>query len=326
MNILLINPARVQTHTGNRTTGERWATILNQLGHQVQMAHEWPGTQSTKHDLLITLHARRSFPTLESFHRSHPDVPIIVALTGTDIYQDVESNPEARQSLEIASRLVVLQARAVDALPAHLRNKCRVVYQSAEPAGQPEKPNGDVFRVCVLAHLRAVKDPLRAAYAARELPADSRVQIAHAGGILDAELAREAEAEQRRNPRYLWLGDLSHERALSLLAGSHLLALTSVLEGGANVVSEAIAAGVPVVSSLIPGSIGILGPDYPAYFPLGDTHALCLVMRKAETDSAFYSELKNRIRNLRPLVDPHREQESWNTLLAEVLETAKLSL
>jgi len=148
------------------------------------------------------------------------------------------------------------------------------------------------------------------------------VQIAHAGGALDPELASEAEAEQRRNPRYRWLGDLARERALRLLAGSQLLALTSLLEGGANVVSEAIAAGVPVLSSLIPGSVGILGPDYPGYFPAGDARTLSLLMQRAETDSAFYGELKRRIRDLKPLVDPQRERESWRALLAEVRQSA----
>lgn len=318
MNILLINPARAQPHTGNRTTAERWAGMLRELGHRVQVEHEWPGSRQTEYDLLITLHARRSFPTLDRFHHVHPGIPVIVALTGTDIYQDIESSPEARQSLEIASRLIVLQPRAVDALPSHLRGRCRVIYQSAEPVAQPDRPDGNVFRVCVLAHLRAVKDPLRAAYAARDLPADSRVQVAHAGGILDAELAREAEAEQRRNPRYVWLGDLSRERALRLLAGSQLLVLSSVLEGGANVVSEAIAAGVPILSTLIPGSIGILGPNYPGYFPSGDTGALRCFMERAEIDPAFYGELTRRISDLKPLVDPRRERESWHELLAEV--------
>lgn len=313
MKILLINPARVQTHTGNHTTAERWARLLSDLGHQVEVAHDWFG----QWDLLITLHARKSFPTLERFHHAYPDIPVIVALTGTDIYQDIESSSEAKQSLEIASRLVVLQPSAVDALPESFRSKCRVIYQSAKPA-PPDRPDGNVFRICVLAHLRAVKDPLRAAYAARDLPADSRVQVMHAGGVLDADLAREAEAEQRRNPRYVWLGDLSHERALRLLSGSHLLALTSLLEGGANVVSEAIAAGVPVLSTLIPGSIGILGPDYPGYFPAGDTRALSLSMQHAENDSAFYMELSRRVSDLKPLVDPQRERESWHALLAEV--------
>lgn len=320
MKILLINPTPVQTHTGNRTTAERWARLLRESGHHVEVAHEWSGP-TIQWDLLITLHARKSFPILERFHHAHADVPVVVALTGTDVYQDIESSSEAKQSLEIASRLIVLQPLAVDALPEHFRSKCRVIYQSAA-AEPPKQPDNKVFRICVLAHLRAVKDPLRAAYAARKLPPDSRVQVMHGGGVLDAELAREAEAEQRRNPRYVWLGDLSHERALRLLAGSHLLAVTSVLEGGANVVSEAIATGVPILSTLIPGSIGILGPDYPGYFPVGDTRALCNSMHRAETDPAFYSELSRRISDLMVVVEPKRERESWNALLAEVSRSA----
>lgn len=319
MKILLINPARVETHTGNHTTAERWSQLLGDLGHHVEVAHDWLGSSQTINwDLLIALHARKSFPAIERFHHAHPEIPVIVALTGTDLYQDIESSSETKQSLEIASRLVVLQPRGVDALPESFRSKCRVIYQSARPVAPPERPDGNVFRICVLAHLRAVKDPLRTAYASRDLPADSHVQVMHAGGVLDADLAREAEAEQRRNPRYAWLGDLSHERALRLLAGSHLLALTSVLEGGANVVSEAIAAGVPVLSTLIPGSIGILGRDYPGYFPVGDTRALCHSMQQAETNSAFYRELSRRISDLRLVVDPKVEHESWLALLAEV--------
>jgi putative glycosyltransferase (TIGR04348 family) len=323
VNILVINPARAQAHTGNRTTSERWARLLRELGHQVEVAHDWTESGQTKEcDLLITLHARHSFPTLDRFHRARPDIPVVVALTGTDLYQYLETSPEARQSLEFATRLVVLQPRAVEVLPSHLRASCRVIYQSAEPVGPPEWPEGNVFRVCVLAHLRAVKDPLRAAYAAGKLPGSSRTQVAHAGGVLDEELAGEAEAEQRRNPRYRWLGDLPRERALQVLAGSRLLALTSLLEGGANVVSEAIAANIPVLSTLIPGSIGILGQDYPGYFPAGDTRALCVLMERAETDRSFYSELKRRIGDLRPLVDPQRERESWRALLAEVSRSA----
>ncbi|HLW54121.1 MAG TPA: selenoneine biosynthesis selenosugar synthase SenB [Candidatus Angelobacter sp.] len=325
MNILIINPARTQPHTGNRTTSERWARLMRDLGHHVEVAHDWTGpTQAKDCDLLVTLHARRSFPTLERFHRARPGVPVVVALTGTDLYQDIQTSPEARQSLEVASRLVVLQPRAVEALPTRFRGACQVIYQSAETAGPPEKPPENVFRVCVLAHLRAVKDPLRAAYAARDLPPDSRIQVAHAGGVLDAELAGEAEAEQRRNSRYCWFGDLPRDCALRLLAGSHVLALTSQLEGGANVVSEAIAAGVPVLSTSIPGSLGILGDGYPGYFPAGDTRALSLLMLRAETDPAFYGELKRRIDELRFLVDPRRERESWHELLNEVSRSAVL--
>lgn len=319
MKILLINPTRTHSHTGNRTTAERWSKILNELGHQVEVVHDWSGSSQPKDfDSLITLHARRSFHTLERFHHAHPNVPIVVALTGTDLYQDIEKSSEARRSLELASRLVVLQPLAVDALPPRFRSVCRVIYQSAEAVGPPEEPSGNAFRVCVLAHLRAVKDPLLAAHAVRDLASSSHAEVVHAGGVLEDELGSEAELEQQRNPRYHWLRDLPRERALRLLAGSHVLALTSKLEGGANVVSEAIAAGIPVLSTSIPGSIGILGTDYPGYFPVGDVQALSCLIQRAETDAAFYKELKAHIIDLKPLVDPQRERESLRELLAEV--------
>jgi putative glycosyltransferase (TIGR04348 family) len=319
VNIRVVTPVPVQVHTGNRTTAVRWARLLGELGHQVQLAQDWSGQDC---DLLITLHARRSFPSLERFHQARPSAPVVVALTGTDLYYDLKSSAEARRSLEIASRLVVLQPLALDAIPGDLRSKGRVIYQSAEHLEKPGPPAGDSFQVCVLAHLRTVKDPLRTAYAARDLPVHSRVRVAHAGGVLDPELAQEAEAEQRGNPRYRWLGDLSHDGALRLLAGSHLLALTSLLEGGANVVSEAIAAAVPVISTYIPGSLGILGPDYPGYFPVGDTRALCRLLQQAEADSGFYVDLKRRVQDLMPLVNPELERESWRALLAEVGQSA----
>jgi putative glycosyltransferase (TIGR04348 family) len=326
VNILIVTPAPPALHTGNRTTAERWSRILTELGHQVRIARDWAGSGNENNsDLLVALHARRSFPAIDGFRRAHPRAPVVVALTGTDLYRDLESSAEARQSLEIADRLIVLQPCGVDSLPAHLRDKCCVIFQSAEAAATPDPSPANVFQVCVLAHLRAVKDPLRAAYAVRSLPAGSQVQVAHAGGALDPELGGEAEDEQRRNPRYHWLGDLSREQALRLLAGSHLLAVTSLLEGGANVVSEAIAAAVPVVSTRIPGSVGILGSDYPGYFPTGDTQALARLLERAEADAAFYADLKRRVRDLMPLVDPQRERESWRALLAGLQDSGSLS-
>jgi putative glycosyltransferase (TIGR04348 family) len=322
VNILIVTPAPPALHTGNRTTAERWSRILSELGHQVRIARDLPGSSDKEEgEVLIALHARRSFPAIDRFRRAYPGAPVVVTLTGTDLYHDVENSAEARQSLEIADRLVVLQPCAVESVPPHLRGKCRVIFQSSEAVAADDRPPANVFRVCVLAHLRAVKDPLRAAYAARDLPAASRVQVAHAGGALDSELTVEAEDEQRRNSRYHWLGAISRERALSLLAGSHLLAVTSLLEGGANVVSEAIAASVPVVSTRIPGSVGILGADYPGYFPTGDTQALQRLLHQAESDPAFYADLKRRIRHLMPLVDPQRERESWRALLQDLQDS-----
>jgi putative glycosyltransferase (TIGR04348 family) len=289
--------------------------LLRELGNQVSVQKSWDGEEC---DLLIALHARRSFPAIQRFRQKHPFAPLVVALTGTDLYGDLENSAEAVCSLEFASRIVVLQTLGGEAVPQSVRPKVRVIYQSFERTFPSPPREESCFQVCVLAHLRPVKDPLRAAYAVRELSASSRIQVKHAGAVLDPDFAAQVEEEQRTNPRYQWLGPLAREAAIDLLSRSHLLVLTSHLEGGANVVSEAIAASVPVVSSLIPGSVGILGTDYPGYFPVGDTVALREQLLRAESDGAFYRELQQAVAKLQPLVSVARERESWETLLTEL--------
>jgi putative glycosyltransferase (TIGR04348 family) len=312
--IALITPAPAQVHTGNRTTADRWARLLSELGHHVNVQKDWDGEEC---DLLIALHARRSSPAIQRFRRERPHAPLIVVLTGTDLYGDLENSAETICSLELASRIVVLQGLGVEAVPESARRKVRVIYQSAERPSPAPLREESCFQVCVLAHLRTVKDPLRAAYAVRELSASSRIQVKHAGALLDPEFAAEVEAEQRTNSRYEWLGALTHENAMDLLARSHLLVLTSHLEGGANVISEAIAVGTPVISSLIRGSVGILGTDYPGYFPVGDSAALQEQLQRAESDNGSYRELQKWVARLQPLVSAARERETWGSLLTE---------
>jgi putative glycosyltransferase (TIGR04348 family) len=313
--IELVTPAPAEVHTGNRTTADRWARLLRELGNEVGVRREWSGAAC---DLLIALHARRSFPSIERFREAHPRTPLILALTGTDVYGDLETDEEAKRSLEFATRIVVLQELAVAALPESARGKTRVIYQSAErPVTSPPREE-QCFQVCVLAHLRSIKDPLRAAYAVRDLPASSRILVKHAGAVLDPDFGRQVEEEQRTNPRYRWLGPLTHDEAVDLLARSHVLALTSQLEGGANVVSEAITVRTPIISSRIPGSVGILGKDYTGYFPVGDTAALREQFERAECDHDFYRDLEQRVAALHSLVSAARERETWQALLREL--------
>jgi putative glycosyltransferase (TIGR04348 family) len=313
--IALVTPAPAQIHTGNRTTADRWARLLSELGNQVNVLQDWNGEEC---DLLIALHARRSFPAIQRFRNARPLAPMVVALTGTDLYADLENSAEAICSLELSSRIVVLQALGIETVPDSVQQKVRVIYQSAERPSPSLQREVSCFQVCVLAHLRAVKDPLLPAYAVRDLPASSRIQVKHAGAVLDPDFAGQVEAEQRTNPRYQWLGPLSHQAAMDLLSRSHLLVLTSRQEGGANVVSEAIAVETPVISSLIPGSVGILGKDYPGYFSVGDRAALREQLLRAESDSGFYRGLQEWVTSLHPLVSAGRERDSWHALLTEL--------
>ena len=159
---------------------------------------------------------------------------------------------------------------------------------------------------------------MRTAAASRRLPPESKLRVVQAGGALEPDLAARARREEGRNPRYRWVGELPRWQALRLLSRSHLLALTSRMEGGANVVCEALALGVPVISSEISGSIGLLGPGYPGYFPVGDTGALAGLLLRAETETAFYERLGQACRERAVLVEPARERRAWRDLLAEL--------
>ncbi|HZS10301.1 MAG TPA: hypothetical protein VFD58_36065 [Blastocatellia bacterium] len=221
MNISIITPAPPRTRHGNRVTALRWARILKSLGHRVVIAGRYEGQPC---DLLVALHARRSHPSIRRFHREHPDRPLVVALTGTDLYRDLKTSGQAWQSLELATRIVALQPKALDELPPHLRHKTRVIYQSVPPVSirNPQSAIRNHFKVCVVGHLRAVKDPFRAAMASRLLPVSSRIRIMHVGRAMTEAMARRAEREMEINPRYQWLGELPQARARRILAGSDL--------------------------------------------------------------------------------------------------------
>jgi putative glycosyltransferase (TIGR04348 family) len=315
MKICLVTPAPAGSWKGNRVTAERWAGLLSELGHRVEIAVEYRGEDC---DLLIALHAFKSHASIRRFRDARPSDPLVVGLAGTDLYGDIHTRPDAVESLALATRLVLLQPLGRAVLPAAVQGKSRVIYQSVHVPPATEPSRTDVFEVCVMGHLRPVKDPLRTALAARLLPAASRIQVLHLGGALSEELAEQARAEAARNPRYCWLGEVPQSEALGVLSRCRLLSLTSVSEGGANAISEAVVAGVPVISSHIAGSIGLLGEDYPGYFPVGDTQALADLLWRAETDAAFYNTLRDGCTRLRPLFDPAREKQSWEDLLREL--------
>jgi putative glycosyltransferase (TIGR04348 family) len=317
MKLALITPARPSSTSGNRTTAERWARLLRRLGHEVELAESWDGEPA---DAMIALHARRSHPSIKRFASEFPERSLMVVLTGTDLYRDIHEDADAQRSLTLATLLVVLQEAGTEELPPEHREKARVIYQSAQPASSrpaPVYPEDGCFEVCVLGNLRPEKDPLRPALAAGLLPPGSRVRVTHAGAVHDEDLARRARDLAAGSPRYRWIGELSAAEARRRLASSRLLVQSSLLEGGANAVSEAVVCGVPVLASEIPGNVGMLGRDYPGYYPAADETALARLLRRTETDAAFYGLLRERCARRRPLFLPERELRALQGLLAE---------
>lgn len=315
MRVALICPAPPRSLLGNRITAGRWQRMLRELGHRVFIETE---ATTRPCDLLIALHARKSAEAVRLSRARFPGRPIAVALTGTDLYRDIHHDESAQRSLELADRLIVLHGGGADELPRRLRSKVRVVPQSAPLVARKPRSSARLFVVAVVGHLRDEKDPLRTAHAARLVPATSRLRVLHAGAALSPDHERAAREEERTNPRYRWLGKIPRAKARALIARSRLLAITSEMEGGANVVSEALAAGTPVLASRIPSMEAILGSDYPGLFPLGETAALARLLLRAETDARFLTELGRRCRSRRSSLSPAREKAALRSLVAEL--------
>ena len=313
MKIILITPGKKQSKTGNRFTALRWARLLREIGHGVRLQTDWDGTPA---DMMVALHAWRSASSIERFYQRFPGRPLVVTLTGTDIFRYRHSHPEETlRSMEMADALVCLHDLAYRAIPETYRQKLHVIHQSAVPLNGTRRPSVRTFDVCVVGHLREEKDPFRTAYAARSLPEQSRLRVIHLGKAHNDEWAGQARAEMEINPRYHWRGEVGAWQVRKQFLKTHVLVHNSIMEGGANVISEAVVADVPVIASDIDGNIGLLGEDYPGYYPVTDTGELCALLLRAETDQSFLRRLHEHGSERKQLFAPDRESERWRVLL-----------
>lgn len=310
MRLQIVTPAPPGSRHGNRHTALRWASHLRALGHRVSIDTAWRGRGF---DALLALHARRSHASIAAWKKAYPDRPLVLALTGTDLYRDIRTDRQAQLSLELADRLVVLQAKGLDELKSPLRKKTAVIHQSVRPIRRRAPPR-ERFLLTVIGHLREEKDPFCAARALVHLK-DTDLQVVQLGKALSAEMAREARRFMKRDARYRWLGELPHAGALRWLSRSHAMVISSRMEGGAHVVSEAIAAGVPVLASRISGNLGLLGARYPGYYPVGNDRALARLIARAWQERNFLLSLERAVKARRALVRPAAERRALRELL-----------
>jgi putative glycosyltransferase (TIGR04348 family) len=311
--ITIVTPARPGARTGNLHTATRWAAMLRLAGHRVRVAQQWDGAPA---DLMVALHAKRSHEAAARWKAAAPSAPLIVTLTGTDLYRDLPRSREARASLALADRLIVLQDAALRELPAGPRRKASVVYQSSDTRLRHDPPQSQ-FRIAVVGHLREEKDPFRAIHALSRL--HGNLQVVQVGAALDAGHEKEARDWARREPRYRWLGSVTHAQALGWIARSHLLVVSSRMEGGANVIAEAARIGTPVLASRMSGNLGMLGAAHSGYFPVGDTGALAALLRRCVEDPDFLDRLRRSIVARRRIFAPAEERRA-------LLRAVRLSL
>ena len=308
--VTIISPTLASANSGNWHTAKRWARCLASRA-RVNIENEWRGASA---DFLIALHARRSASSIAAFAERHPDRPLIVVLTGTDLYRDIAVDESAKRSLALATRLVVLQDDGVKAVPPDYVAKTVTVYQSARLL-RPGRRSLRHFDLAMVGHVRAEKDPLTAVRALRRLPTDLPVRLFHVGGDLDPQLAAEVRAEGSGDVRYCPLGAMSQAATRQLIKRCHLLLLPSLMEGGANVLIEAVTSGVPVLGSDIPGNRGMLGADYPGWFAVGDAARLANLILAAARDPNYYAMLSRRCAERVSLFSPAHECASVCSLL-----------
>ena len=296
-------------------TALRWQRFLEELGYSVEVSESWSGGDA---GLLIALHAYRSHQSLVQFKKKYPSRPIVLMLTGTDLYRDMQNHSEVLQSMEMADQLIVLQSSALDSIPPSLRYKAQVIYQSVEIDLTDPIAKED-FLVSVIGHLREEKDPFCVARSLPLLPSDSKINIKHLGQAMNSQMEDLASNFNKTLNRYQWFGEVSHADALRTLSQSRLMVISSLMEGGAHVVSEAIALGIPVIASDIPGNRGLLGESYPAYYPVGEECALANLLYRSETIPSFYASLQKHIVLRKELIKPAREKQSIQEMVGALM-------
>ena len=322
MKIQLITPAKKYSKNGNRTSALRWAKFLRNQGHWVDIETQYNGAAC---ELLIALHAKHAANAVNLYRSFYPQGPLIVALGGTDVNTFLDTDREITLNcMEQADALVCLHSKICDRLPSHLHSKLHFIRQSAMPLASARKPSKRNFDICMVGHLRTEKDPLRAAMALRLLPESSRIRLFHLGKAHDKKWAQAASREQKENHRYNWLGEVPSWRVRREYIKTNLMVLTSTQEGGANVLSEAIAANVPIIASDIPGNTGLLGSDYPGLFKKCDEHHLANLLQQAESDPVFLKCLERACHMLRPKFLPDCESKKWNELVKSVISQVQV--
>ncbi len=318
--VCIVSPALAAANNGNWHTASRWQRFLAPVA-TVEVRS--PGAGDIEADLLIALHARRSAEPIARWRERRPDAPIVLVLTGTDLYRDLEVDVQARHSLQCASRVVVLQEAGLDRLDAASRARATVIVQSAKALIATHRKRD--FDFVAVGHLRDEKDPETLMRAACLLAsgASPSPAIGHIGDALDARLGDAARATMAACPAYRWLGAMPHAAARRAIARARALVHMSRMEGGANVIIEAVRSRVPVLASRIDGNVGLLGMDYDGYFPVGDAEALAALMRRFVEDDSFATRLRAQCAEREPLFRPGAERAAVRKLVSGLLAARK---
>lgn len=313
--LVIVTPGLRPANNGNWQTAQRWARMLAPRW-RVTLTDRWLGGDE---HAMIALHARRSAPSIAAWREMRGPAPLLLVLTGTDLYRDIHQDTDAQASLARADALVVLNELGARQLAPALRDRCHVVLQSCAGRRALAK-TGRHLRALMVGHLRDEKDPLTYLRAAERLAGRADILFDHVGGALDPALGAPAQALMQRQPSYRWLGALPHDGVRRRIQAAHVLVHASRIEGGAHVVVEALRSGTPVIASAVDGNLGLLGTDYAGTFPVGDDAALAALLARARDDPDMLPTLWRQCARRAPLFAPEAEAAALHRIVAGLLE------
>lgn len=298
------SPFPLNHFKGNSVSANRIAALLGATA----CYGEPPAGTTT----LIALHAGRSYDVISRYYGKGK---LVVLLTGSDLYRDFPAgNQEALHSLELADIIAVYQEASITDVPEKFRHKVRVGLKSVDITVPTPRPPRETGLITIVGHLRATKDPFLLVEAAKGLD----LRIVQLGGILHSSMEATALNYTQHTANYEWVGNKTREEVLNWLCRSHLTVNTSLIEGGANSLAEAIVCGTPVLATDIPPNVGMLGESYSGLFPTQDATTLRDLLIRATTDATFHAELESQTIARRPLFTPDAEEKAWRAILAEL--------
>jgi putative glycosyltransferase (TIGR04348 family) len=312
--LVIVTPTLAKANTGNWQTASRWARLLSG-SFRVRVTDHWAGGDE---QLMIALHARKSAAAMQAWRTCHPCRPLVLVLTGTDIYGQIDTDATMHRSLEQADRIVVLNRRALAAMPPPFHAKAVLCLPSC-PSRQALHKTARHLRVLMVGHLREEKSPRIFFEAVRLLQHRNDMRFDHVGAALDPALGDEARRLAQECAQYRWLGPLPHGKTRAKIQAAHVLVHPSRQEGGATVIVEAVRSGTPVIASRVEGNIGLLGEDYGGYVAWGDAQALADAISRARDEPGYLDQLQGQCTLLAPQFTPAQERASLLSLLEPML-------
>ena len=298
---------------GNTTTAYRIVERLQQAGHTATALYTDTPPNA---DAQISLHVLKTAAASAHFAKNNGG-PLFICLTGTDMNGGFEQSPKlSEQIINLADKLVAAHPACLPQLPDRWRSKTVVIYPSVTlpELGSGPVPSAPLF-TCI-GHLRPVKASHLTHAAIQRIP-NADLVAASLGNAYDVTDGQQALLNARQDARYQWHAGFDRKTALEWMKASLATINSSLSEGGANTVIEAIQLSIPVLATNIPGNRGFLGDDYKGYFETGRADQLAELMRRCLEQPDFVERLKTQLAQRRPLFSMERESEELSKLVDE---------